>query len=143
MSTETMRVFCWLILTGCGILIAKELLRSFLHSIVDAAESKSKVDKIEKAESDRNSISIPIQCLPNGMVRNSKDRAVTVVCKTTNENQRVIFNLCADADFMYLDGNMIRVCDEFGHAILAFNKEAVKGHEQIFKQKSDSDKASE
>ena len=140
MSTETMRVVCWLILTGCGILIAKELLRSFLHGIAIAAESK--VDKIEKAESDRNSISIPIQCLPNGMVRNSKDRAVTVVCKTTNENQRVIFNLCADVDFMYLDGNMVRVYDEFGHAILAFNKEAVKGHEQIFKQKPD-DEASE
>lgn len=76
------------------------------------------------------------------MVRNSKDRAVTVVCKTTTENQRVIFNLCADVDFMYLDGNMVRVYDEFGHAILAFNKEAVKGHEQIFKQKSD-DEASE
>lgn len=142
MSTETMRVFCWLILTGCGILIAKELLRSFLHGIVDVAESK--VNKIEKAKSDSNSISIPTQCLPNGMVRNSKDRAVTVVCKTTNENQRVIFNLCADVDFMYLDGNMVRVYDEFGHAILAFNKEAVKGHEQIFKRKeSDDDEASE
>lgn len=142
MSTETMRVFCWLILTGCGILIAKELLRSFLQGIADAAESK--VNKIEKAESDSNSISIPTKCLPNGMVRNSKDRAVTVVCKTTNENQRVIFNLCADVDFMYLDGNMVRVYDEFGHAILAFNKEAVKGHEQIFKRKeSDDDEASE
>lgn len=142
MSTETMRVFCWLILTGCGILIAKELLRSFLQGIADAAESKE--NKIEKAESDSNSISIPTKCLPNGMVRNSKDRAVTVVCKTTNENQRVIFNLCADVDFMYLDGNMVRVYDEFGHAILAFNKEAVKGHEQIFKQKeSDDDEASE
>lgn len=142
MSTETMRVFCWLILTGCGILIAKELLRSFLYGIADAAESKE--NKIEKAESDRNSISIPTKCLPNGMVRNSKDRAVTVVCKTTNENQRVIFNLCADVDFMYLDGNMVRVYDEFGHAILAFNKEAVKGHEQIFKRKeSDDDEASE
>lgn len=142
MSTETMRVFCWLILTGCGILIAKELLRSFLYGIADAAESK--VDKIKKAESDKSSISIPTQCLPNGMVRNSKDRAVTVVCKTTNENQRVIFNLCADVDFMYLDGNMVRVYDEFGHAILAFNKEAVKGHEQIFKQKQpDDNEASE
>lgn len=142
MSTETMRVFCWLILTGCGILIAKELLRSFLQGIADVAESKD--NKIEKAESDRNSISIPTKCLPNGMVRNSKDRAVTVVCKTTNENQRVIFNLCADVDFMYLDGNMVRVYDEFGHAILAFNKEAVKGHEQIFKRKeSDDDEASE
>lgn len=140
MSTETMRVFCWLILTGCGILIAKELLRSFLHGIVDAAESKE--NKIKKAESDKSSISIPTKCLPNGMVGNSKDRAVTVVCKTTNENQRVIFNLCADVDFMYLDGNMVRVYDEFGHAILAFNKEAVKGHEQIFKQKPD-DEASE
>lgn len=142
MSTETMRVFCWLILTGCGILIAKELLRSFLYGISDAAESK--VDKIKKAESDKSSISIPTQCLPNGMVRNSKDRAVTVVCKTTNENQRVIFNLCADVDFMYLDGNMVRVYDEFGHAILAFNKEAVKGHEQIFKRKQpDDNEASE
>lgn len=142
MSTETMRVFCWLILTGCGILIAKELLRSFLYGIADAAESK--VTKIKKAESDSNSISISTKCLPNGMVRNSKDRAVTVVCKTTNENQRVIFNLCADVDFMYLDGNMVRVYDEFGHAILAFNKEAVKGHEQIFKRKeSDDDEASE
>ncbi|MBR2212951.1 MAG: hypothetical protein IJ889_06820 [Eubacterium sp.] len=140
MSTETMRVFCWLILTGCGILIAKELLRSFLYGIADAAESK--VNKIKKAESDSNSISIPTKCLPNGMVRNSKDRAVTVVCKTTNENQRVIFNLCADVDFMHLDGNMVRVYDEFGHAILAFNKEAVKGHEQIFKRK-DNDEASE
>lgn len=141
MSTETMRVFCWLILTGCGILIAKELLRSFLNGIADVTESK--VNKIKKAESDRNSVSIPIQCLPNGMVRNSKDSAVTVVCKTTNENQRVIFNLCADVDFMYLDGDMVRVYDEFGHAILAFNKEAVKGHEQIFKQKPDDNEASE
>lgn len=141
MSTETMRVICWLILTGCGILIAKELLRSFLNGIANVTESK--VNKIKKAESDINSISIPTRCLPNGMVRNSKDRAVTVVCKTTNKNQRVIFNLCVDVDFMYLDGNMVRVCDEFGHAILAFNKEAVKGHEQIFKQKPDDNEASE
>ncbi len=136
-----MRVFCWLILIGCGILIAKELLRSFLYGIADATESK--VNKIKKAESDKSSIPIPTQCLPNGMVKNSKDRAVTVICKTTNEKQKVIFNLCADVDFMYLDGNMVRVCDEFGHAILAFNKEAVKGHEQIFKRKDDDNEASE